>query len=70
MTTITYQPVTQRELGAMLTYACDLVRAYPRAGDQAVAEKLLTVWPGTEQGLRGQVATTARLLIDRVQLAA
>jgi hypothetical protein len=55
------QTLTTRQLAAMLIYALDLVRGYPCASHAAIADKLLTVWPGSGREVRMQVAITARL---------
>jgi hypothetical protein len=48
-----------RVVEPMGRYALDLAIAYPKATPEALADKLLTVWPGSERAVRLLVATAA-----------
>ena len=50
----------------MARYALDLALAYPAATAPAIADKLLTVWPGTARALRTSVALAA---MERARVA-
>lgn len=64
----TTQPVAPATLRAMIIYATDLVQAHPTANPGAISDKLLTVFEGTPQRTRLEVALWVGTLFE--QLAA
>ena len=48
-----------RECTPMSRYALDLAQAYPATTPEALAVKLMTVWPGSDRALRRLVALAA-----------
>lgn len=54
-----HAPMSARQGAAMMTYALTLAGAYPAATADALADKLLTIWQGSDRALRLDVAQQA-----------